>query len=44
LFTDKITQKELRVFGADDYMPEQWVKARDETRAELWAQDKKDAL
>ena len=44
LFTDRRTAKELRVFGADDYVLEQWTKTRDEIQAELWVQEKKEAV
>jgi len=44
LFTDRRTNKELRVFGADDYILEKWQAARDETQAEIWEQSRKDAL
>jgi ABC-type multidrug transport system fused ATPase/permease subunit len=44
LFTDRRTNKELRVFGADDYILEQWRAARDETQAEIWEQARKDAV
>ena len=44
LFTDRRTNKELRVFGADDYILSEWRNARDETQAEIFAQQRKDAL
>ncbi|MDR0859402.1 MAG: ABC transporter ATP-binding protein/permease [Oscillospiraceae bacterium] len=44
LFTDRRTNKELRTFGADDYVLEQWRIARDETQAEIWEQSRKDAV
>jgi len=44
LFTDRRTNKELRVFGADDYILQQWRNARDETQSEIWEQARKDAI
>jgi ATP-binding cassette subfamily B protein len=44
LFTDRRTNKELRTFGADDYVLNQWRAARDETQAEIWEQSHKDAV
>ena len=44
LFTDRRTLKELRVFGADDYIYERWTETRDETQTELFEQSRKDAV
>jgi len=43
LFTDRRTNKELRTFGADDYVLGEWRKARDETQTEIFEQQRKDA-
>ncbi|MDR0286242.1 MAG: ABC transporter ATP-binding protein/permease [Clostridiales bacterium] len=44
LFTNRRTNKELRTFGADDYVLEKWRDARDETQSEIWDQSHKDAV
>ncbi|MDR1299989.1 MAG: ABC transporter ATP-binding protein/permease [Oscillospiraceae bacterium] len=43
LFTDRKTIKELRVFGADDYVFDRWREVRDETQEEIHGQLRRDA-
>lgn len=42
LFTSKQSIKEIRVMGFENYLTQQWQKARDQVNKELWSQEMKE--
>lgn len=42
LFTNKQSVKEIRIMGFENYLTQQWQKARDQVNKELWSQEMKE--